>query len=844
MRKFQNFRAPFFIGFAIFSGLIFSGRGGSAQSLDLKPPEAAPVSPIEPETPVGPDSEKKEASEEMNFETLIIQEVKIQGIQNIKESLVRSQIKTRKGEVFDSIEARSDIKRLMGLGPFSSADAAVSTITIKEKIYLSVAFQVTEKPKVKKVHILGAKKVSKGTIKDILSPARTDDSSRTDAPEGLSGRKAGEFRVEIAEGAFFDEAKLSETLAKIHDKYREKAVFDTEIEVEKKLDEKLNKIELTLKIKEGRKARVAKIELAGFESYPIKKITKTIKIKKGKPFDAKKTKTGFEKLNSLYKEEGWLDFIVTVTTRTATDEERDAVKRRWKPDELPLVLNYAAAEGRRHFLLGYGFTGFETMTEQELRKLANLPAGKVLKESALREAEMAILSAYRDRGRLFASLQIDKEWKKDPDGVILTFKIDERQLVYIANIYVEGLLKTKPHVIRREILLKEGDLFSWKRLLRSTDKIYNLGFIEDVRPDYDATPNPDYVDLIFDVKEGRPGMLTAGAGFSSVDGVVGTISLQHLNLLGRAQNMNLSTEFGKRRQSYDVTWKTPWTFDRRMSTSLSLFNTNRHLQFASDTTGFKRRSKGGSVFFAPRFEEDKWILGAGYTLQEDEIYDVLPVYKVDIPETVTRRSAINTRITRDTRDFVWDPKRGMEHTLSAEFVGGPAGGDVHFVKPTLTHSFHIPTFSIGRHTFVLSNALRWGMVKEYRTSNPVPVSDRFFVGGAETVRGYTYTGQIGPIQGGKVFGVANIEYKMPIVMEGRFTIIQFALFTDIGGAWRGTRDVNLKFGRELDKLKTGVGFGLRFKTPAFPVRLDWGWGLHHQPGESISQFYFTIGSIL
>ncbi|MBI4668556.1 MAG: BamA/TamA family outer membrane protein [Elusimicrobia bacterium] len=266
------------------------------------------------------------------------------------------------------------------------------------------------------------------------------------------------------------------------------------------------------------------------------------------------------------------------------------------------------------------------------------------------------------------------------------------------------------------------------------------------------------------------------------------------------------------------------------------------MQYASDTTGFKKRSKGGSAFFAPRFVEDTWILGFGYSLSQDEIYDVLDIYQDQIPETTLRRSALNTRVTYDTRDFKWDPKRGTENTFSAEFVGGPVGGNVHFFKPTFTHSLHIPTLTLGKHTLVLSNALRWGLVREYRSSNPVPISDRFYVGGAETVRGYAYTGEIGPIQGGKVFGVANIEYKIPLLMEGRFTIIQFALFADAGGAWRGTKDVNLNFGRSLNNLKAGIGFGIRFKTPAFPIRLDWGWGLHHRPGEAINQFNFTIGS--
>ncbi|MBI4369658.1 MAG: outer membrane protein assembly factor BamA [Elusimicrobia bacterium] len=782
----------------------------------------------------------------INYETLIIQEVRLEGFRNVRETLVRSQVKTRKGDLFDSIQAKSDLRRLMLLGPFSSADVAVSTINISGAVYCSVKFILVEKPKIKKVHIKGAKLVSKSTIKDILAPARSPEETAaapTTSPD-YPTHKADELRVEMDEGAYFDETKLEEGLVKIREKYEEKAIFDTVIEVDRSLDEKLNKIEVTFKVKEGKKARIAALHLDGFESYPSKKIRRMLKIKPRKPYNSKKIEEGLEKLNKLYHEDGWLDFTVDATTQAATFEEVLHSTRPFKSNEIPITLVYKASEGKRHFLLSHRFEGNELIDTAELRRLASLEDGRVLKESALRFAEYSIIDSYREKGRLFANVVVEKVWHEEPAGVELVFKIVENRPVYISNIYIEGLQKTKDYVIKREILLKEGDLFNSKKLARSTDKIFNLGFIEDIRPDYDMTPNPDYVDLIFDIKEGRPGMLTAGAGFSSVDGVVGTISLQHLNLLGRAQRLNLSSEFGQRRQTYDATWTTPWTFDRRISTSFSIFDTNRSLQYASDTTAFKKHSKGGGISVSPRYDDDHWIFGYGYTLQRDEIYDVLEAYQADIPESLTTRSAFNTKVSYDTRDFSWDPKKGSETSLSLELAGGPLGGGVHFFKPSLNHSMHFSTVKIGQYVFVLSAALRGGLVKEYYSDKPVSVSDKFYVGGGETVRGYTYTGQIGPIDGGKVFGVANVEYKFPLLMEGRYTIIQFAVFADAGGSWRGTKEVNMNFGRESNNLKAGVGFGLRFRTPAFPVRLDWGWGLHHQPGESINQFYFTIGNFI
>ncbi|MFC1520824.1 outer membrane protein assembly factor BamA [Elusimicrobiota bacterium] len=769
-----------------------------------------------------------------DIDTLIIRKFRIRGLRNIKENLLRSQIKTREGDVFDKSLASKDIKRLMDIGVFENVDIEVSTLTLKGNHYLDVTFNLKEKPLIGKIKVHGNKGLSKSAIRDALSPSRSDERDEKDYALGSSSQWK-KLKTEVESGAYLDEHKLAQALVDVQDKYEEKAIFGSSVTLRRVERPKKRKVDLHLDIIEGKRAKIREISLIGFKSYKEKKIRKRLKTKKGKRFNFKKIFKGKKKIESLYKEHGWLDFHVNISS--------DSIKELDTDKEIAVKLIYTADEGKRHYLTGIRFTGNLVISSEKLKKLANLRVKKILKQSQLDQARGKIFEAYYEKGYLFADIAIKKEWQ-GAQGVVLVFDIAEHHKVYIGDIYIEGLVKTKEYVVRREILLKEGDLFNSAKLRRSQEKIFNLGFFEDFDFKYDPTANPKYVDLIFDLKEGRPGMLTAGAGFSSVDGVVGTISLQHLNLLGRAQRVNLSTEFGKRRQSYDVTWTTPWTLNRRMSTSLSLFDTNRSLQYASNTTAFKKRSRGGRIFLSPRSEDDVWIFGVGYTLQRDEIYDVLEYYKNEIQESRTTRSSVDLRASYDTRDYRFNPTRGTEQTVNIEIAGGPFGGNVHFVKPTTLHAIHVPTFAIGKYQFVFSSALRLGVVKEFGKSKDVFVSDRFFVGGAETVRGYSYSGQIGPPGGGKAYMVGNFEYKIPLLMERRVTIIQGALFCDFGGAWSSSRSVNLNFGTRLYNLKAGIGFGIRFKTPAFPVRLDWGWGLHHAPGEERSQFYFTIGSIL
>ena len=135
------------------------------------------------------------------------------------------------------------------------------------------------------------------------------------------------------------------------------------------------------------------------------------------------------------------------------------------------------------------------------------------------------------------------------------------------------------------------------------------------------------------------------------------------------------------------------------------------------------------------------------------------------------------------------------------------------------------------------------MITAYGNQDSVPIYERFYIGGADTVRGYKYRTEIGPENGGTVMAVANVEYKFPIVADKGRSILQGAFFYDIGGTWAKPGDVNLTLGTGENNLRSGVGFGIRFATPVFPLRLDWGYGLNHKPGETLQQFYFTIGNV-
>ena len=164
----------------------------------------------------------------------------------------------------------------------------------------------------------------------------------------------------------------------------------------------------------------------------------------------------------------------------------------------------------------------------------------------------------------------------------INYDISEGNIFYIDNIDVTGYENTKKFVFTREIAIKPGDLYDSAKIQRSQTKILNLGFINDVQIDIQPTADPQKVDLGFNVVEGRPGMFTAGLAMSSLDGLYGEVSINHMNLFGRAQRLSLRTLFGEEILDYTISWSTPWIYDKPISLGADLFNTRRYRSFADE----------------------------------------------------------------------------------------------------------------------------------------------------------------------------------------------------------------------------------------------------------------------
>ncbi len=752
----------------------------------------------------------------------VIGEIKAEGLKNVKMSVIRGQIKARKGDLYDRPDLDRDIQSLLGLGEFERVGAELTLMdkpvpdnfrkiagTDRQVI---LTFTVKEKAIIKKIEFentIPKKKLSlsKGTLTDEIS-AKTSDP--------------------------YDRFKLDEDVRKLDAKYREKGYLDASVELSVAIDSATAKAVVTFHVTEGVRSKIDLVEISGTHALKSRKLLGLMKNKRKKVFVESSLADDLRAIETEYKNNGYLDVRVSTPLVTLS------------PDKSRISIAVGVSEGRPYRFGATTFNGYIVFKASEVVKTIDYKQGKIFNQEKYEDTMRGVQELYADVGRLRTRVNPTKTYNSKTDQMDVSFDIVEGPVSYLDHVDVDGNKATKTYVIKREVVVKPGDRFSASRVRKSREKIMNLGFMDGVDVDLQPSPvDPDKVDVTFDVTEGKPGVLTAGAAYSSIDGLIGTMSLQHLNLFGRAQRGSLQWSFGKRVQDYSASWTTPWLGDHPTSLGFDVFHTRRINPFQGDISAYTERRTGGSIRLGPRFQEDRYQLNFTYTLQRVTIGNIDPNHDFGglLTEGASIQSLLGAELARDTRDSIWDPTRGQRHAIGATLSGGPLMGDIHYFKPSLSNQAHATIFTVDDWPFVLSFYHRAAYITPFGKSKTVAVQDRFYIGGQDSLRGYSPSGEAGWPNGGTIYSVANVEFGFPLAREKRKTIVKFVLFADGGGSWNNARDISGRVSSEVRDLKTDIGFGLRFVTPAFPIRLDYGYGLNHPSGQKNYQINFGLGPL-
>lgn len=743
-----------------------------------------------------------------------VADFEFEGLRNVARSVAKSEVGIKKHKVYTRAQVNADVEALQSLGLFertrvdiSPADEAAPEAyldQVSSTAAVKITFLLQERPTIKERIVKGQKKLSRGRILDELGIEKNDA---------------------------LDEIKLAEGLDKVREAYRKKGYISATVDASYTIDPEKNTAVLTVEVVEGPRARVTAVRLEGASAFPAKKLKKKLHNRRKKTFDRKKLAEDYDLLERFYKNRGFVDYKVEDSSVTVSE------------DGSSVEIYAKIHEGRQARFGKTSFSGNTVVSTEVLDGCLTYRPGKVFNQERFDFSIACVQEEFANKGYLKALIQPQTTFNEETDRTDIEVQVTEGQLIYVEHVDVEGLRGTKPYVIRREITQKEKAPFSAAKIRRSQEKLMNLGFLDDVRIEVNPTPDPDKIDVLFDITEGKPGMLTAGAGISSLDGVVGTLSLSHLNLFGRGWRTQLQWQFGSRVQDYSLSWTTRWLKDKPISLGFDAFNTRRRRPFRDSRSAYTDRRKGGTVRLGPRWGDDRYFANFAYTFQEISLADLDGRFLTELSEGTSVTSSLSSEFAMDTRDNVWDPTRGGRQSVGYQLIGGVLGGDIDVYKVTLSNSWNFKLFDINDYPFVLSFSNRAGYTDRFGQTGEVPVFDRHFLGGPDTLRGYDINGQVGPLNGGKIFDVFNAEFKFPLAREHRRSIVNWAFFVDIGNTWENFRSLDLRIGSPERQMKVGAGFGIRFVTPAFPIRLDWGYGFNHGPGESLSEIYFTLGNL-
>jgi outer membrane protein insertion porin family len=305
-----------------------------------------------------------------------------------------------------------------------------------------------------------------------------------------------------------------------------------------------------------------------------------------------------------------------------------------------------------------------------------------------------------------------------------------------------------------------------------------------------------------------------GAGYSTVEGLVGYVQLSQSNLFGEGKMFSADVQYGSEKKSWQLSYKDPWLLDTPTSFGVDVWNTYSDATY--NNQGYDIDSYGFDVTGGRKIDDTQRMF-LTYRYQEDTYSNITAELAPLIPAGKGQISSISPSYTLDTRDDVFDPSRGIYVNAAIQFGGGLLGGDFNYIKETVDFRYFVPSF----WKFVFAVHVKAGNGTPYSYTygkSDLPVTEKFYCGGTDTVRGYEERA-LSPLAGGDFTLVTNIEYKLKLVEK----VLTLAVFYDAGNGWDNFDNVNWSD----PKLYSSVGGGVRLTIPGtvMLIRLDWGYGL-------------------
>ncbi len=729
-----------------------------------------------------------------------IVEVQVKGNRGVDTATILNQITSTQGSAFDRTKTSQDVVRIYRLGVFE--DVQVEKEMTGGGVRL--VYVVVEKPPIEKIVIEGNKKIKENKIREAIT-------------------------VKLNQPP--DNTKIAESKQKIQQLYMEEGYPDAVISTQTRDRDGQKQLVFNISEKEGKVVREVNFE--GNTVFSDRKLRGMIKTKKKNILsfitgsgkfreDAIERDVAFITYNYLNK--GYLRVRVGQPKVEFSEEKKG------------LVLTFSIDEGPQYRVGDITVEGDILTSEQEVVSLFQTFKGNIYSQKILEEDVSRVQELYGNQGYAFANINPQPIPNDDTLTADIRVSIDKGQRVFIEKINITGNTITRDKVIRRELRVMENSLYNEKLLRLSKQKLEQLGFFESIDVSTPRGSSDDRLVLNINVKEKPTGTFSIGAGYSSAESFLFTASVSKNNFFGLGISGSLSAEVSGRRQQFSAQVTDPYFFDSNW-----IFSGNAY-RVSVLYDDFRRNAFGGGIEFGRRLFDFSSV-SLGYRIEDVDLTDfnlIVPEFFRNNADGLTSSGVLT--LQRDTRNNPLVTTKGDYESLILEYAGHGLGGNVDFFRVTGNLRYYYPVWG---SSVVKFNA-RVGYIKSL-DDEPVPLFERFFTGGINSLRGYQLR-SVGPmitipdsitgvdeefVYGGNKMMVLNLEYEFPIYDAGGFRGV---VFLDAGNAFAENQDLNPL------KLRADFGAGIRWISPFGPLRFEWGFPFKRKPGEDRSVFNFTIGS--
>ncbi len=744
------------------------------------------------------------------------------GLKRIERDAVLEKISSKPGTEYSQEKIRTDIEALYGMGYFDGIE--ISREEKPEGIGLRLEFR--ERPLINEVLFEGNEKIGTSDLEEA---------------------------IKVKKWSILDVNKVQADVEILQKQYEDKGYFLAKITHETRPD-KDGEVKLVYKISDYEKVEIKRITFLNnkrFTSDKLKGLLAETKegdsvsfLSSGGSFKEASFKTDLQRLTYFYLENGYLKFRHETPVVTISDDKKY------------VYISTYLDEGEQYSIGSYDFSGDLLFPKDELRQEVKLKEGQVFTISGRNADIQRLTEKYQDLGYAFVNVVPRMEFNDEAKTVSMDYSFEKGNLVHFGEIRVIGNSKTYDKVIRRELRIYEGELYSGTNLRISKERVERLGFFAPGETQFNQIPRKgrdDVVDIEIQVKERSTGSVTLGAGYSSVQGFFFQGKIQEINLFGRGQNLSFETQWGKEDlvRSFSLSFLDPYAFDTNWSAGFDLFMANSPIpdRYLIRRSGVNLRagypiSDYTQAFVTYKFEHLRVLANyADIQNQNRTNNPTLPALRADDALDKGILSSLVFSIVRDKRNNRFETSDGNYQSGSLEIAG--LGGVKNFAKILLNNRYY--NNFIG--SFVFKNSTEFGALVN-TSSRGIPPSEKFFLGGPWNMRGFdafslspiaTYAdGSVEKLGGVSQF-YSLFELEHPLIKEAG---IKWVLFYDVGNSFGGVPffDSGQSF-----ELRQNYGFGIRWFSPLGPLRFEWGFPVGQRriattnQIESSPSFIFFIG---